>query len=591
MLLFALGQIGSQEASETLLKFFASNVDSVRAVAVEAAGKLQDPELTMQIKDILQNDSSDHVRAEACIALFRLGAKRYGVKPELTKEVAAARTQALIFTLRNDPKPDVRWRSAFALAGIEDPQARDELRDALRDDENIWVRCFAANGLRTMHSRIRQDRDETMAVLVEACKKARKNNEWNVMVEVINAMGNYGGKGENEDLEMAARLINNLEPVTNSNYHIRSAAVRTLGLFYGQDVIKNTISRTINKDPSRTVRGDAIVAIGALGDPEYTLEKEVENPDRLIRMKVIEAAVLMGIDGLDILLELAEDDSIRVRCAALEAMSKPVFADYRGDIIEVARKAMSIGDLSLRYVSAQLLMNLGDTDSVDLLKSAYANSFGPEMAEARLKIVEAIAALGGKENTEFFMKAADDEDFDVRSTAAMVCSSMGQLCHVEPRIYKRHVRPEIGVDYMNNRANPVACLITTKGQFWIELFQDDAPTHVKNFIDLAKSQFYNKLTFHRMVSNFVVQGLDHRGDGWGYNNTRLRDEINRHKFLRGYIGMPNAGKDTGGCQMFITHRPAPNLDGNFTVFGRVISGMEVVDALEVGDKILYVMVK
>jgi cyclophilin family peptidyl-prolyl cis-trans isomerase len=91
------------------------------------------------------------------------------------------------------------------------------------------------------------------------------------------------------------------------------------------------------------------------------------------------------------------------------------------------------------------------------------------------------------------------------------------------------------------------------------------------------------LPIHRVVSGFVVQGLDPRGDGWGTGGVFLRDEIGRTPYLRGTLGMPNAGPDSGGCQFFLTLEPTPHLDGRYTVFGRVVSGMDVVDSLDVGD--------
>jgi cyclophilin family peptidyl-prolyl cis-trans isomerase len=88
-----------------------------------------------------------------------------------------------------------------------------------------------------------------------------------------------------------------------------------------------------------------------------------------------------------------------------------------------------------------------------------------------------------------------------------------------------------------------------------------------------------------VVSGFVVQGGDPRGSGWGDGGISLRDEINPLSFDRGTVGMPKAGKDTGGCQLFITHVPTPHLDGRYTVFGKVVSGMDAVDRLEPGDRI------
>ena len=584
-LLFALGQIGSAEGKEAALKFFASGSDRVRAAAVEAAGRFRDPSVTPRLLDRLANDSSPYVRAEACIALFRLGAIRYEIEPELTLEMRKRRNDTLMNALVEDPSADVRWRAAYAMAAIADPAFLEAFRNALTDQEDLWVRTFAARGLKTISGQDDRERQETKEVLIAAAKEAARNEEWNVVVEAIGALGNY-----NDDLEIAALLINFLLPETSTSFHIRAAAARTLGRFKNQESIHRAVVGA-TRDPSRTVVGEAIVALGALKGTGNHLGKTAESPDRYIRLKTVEGAALMKLDGLDLLLELAEDDSVRVRCAALEALADPVYLDYRVDIVALARRAVTIDDLSLRYTGAELLLNLGDREALDLLKTAYYDSIEMEMAEARLKIVEAVAALGGDEDIEFFEDAVEDEDFDVRNTAAKTLSALGQLSHVEPRTFKRQVIPEVGRDYLDGSPNPVAHFYTTKGDFWIELFKEDAPVHVKNFLDLARARRYNKLTFHRVVSNFVVQGLDPRGDGWGFNNTRLRDEINRHKYLRGFVGMPNSGPDTGGCQIFITHCPTPHLDGDYTIMGRVVSGMEVVDTLEVGDRVLYVTVK
>ncbi|MDD5629298.1 MAG: peptidylprolyl isomerase, partial [Elusimicrobia bacterium] len=106
------------------------------------------------------------------------------------------------------------------------------------------------------------------------------------------------------------------------------------------------------------------------------------------------------------------------------------------------------------------------------------------------------------------------------------------------------------------------------------------------FLHGVRSGLYDGSVWHRVVSNFVVQGGDPRGSGWGDAGFSLRDEISRLRFERGTVGMPKAGKDTGGCQLFITHLPAPHLDGRYTVFGRVTRGLDAVDRIEPGDRIL-----
>ncbi len=133
---------------------------------------------------------------------------------------------------------------------------------------------------------------------------------------------------------------------------------------------------------------------------------------------------------------------------------------------------------------------------------------------------------------------------------------------------------------------------TGKGALTIELYPDEAPGTVANFAKLAESGFYNGLTFHRVIPNFVVQGGCPRGDGTGGPGYTIKCETegNPHKHLRGSLSMAHAGKDTGGSQFFICHAPQPHLDGVHTVFGRVTDGLPVVDAIRAGDRMETVTV-
>lgn len=135
-----------------------------------------------------------------------------------------------------------------------------------------------------------------------------------------------------------------------------------------------------------------------------------------------------------------------------------------------------------------------------------------------------------------------------------------------------------------------ATIETEKGPITIELFSGDAPNTVLNFAGLAQDGFYDGLTFHRVIPGFVAQGGCPKGDGTGGPGYTIPCEINHNKHVRGAVSMAHAGKDTGGSQFFICLEDQPHLDGMHTVFGRVTSGMEVVDQLEPGDRMVKVTV-
>jgi cyclophilin family peptidyl-prolyl cis-trans isomerase len=125
----------------------------------------------------------------------------------------------------------------------------------------------------------------------------------------------------------------------------------------------------------------------------------------------------------------------------------------------------------------------------------------------------------------------------------------------------------------------------------MELLPDAAPLTVDNFVQLARRGYYRGIVFHRVVPNFVIQVGDPRGDGNGGPGYSIRCEVNEVAYDRGAVGMALSGKDTGGSQWFVTHAPQPHLDGGYTVFGRVVSGMNVVDEIVRGDTISSIVVR
>ncbi|HZQ02789.1 MAG TPA: peptidylprolyl isomerase [Gaiellaceae bacterium] len=125
-----------------------------------------------------------------------------------------------------------------------------------------------------------------------------------------------------------------------------------------------------------------------------------------------------------------------------------------------------------------------------------------------------------------------------------------------------------------------ATMQTSKGTIDVELYPEDAPKTVGNFVELARKGFYDGVIFHRVIEDFMVQGGDPTGRGTGGPGYQFEDEFNRHPVERGALAMANAGPNTNGSQFFIvTAAACPWLDGKHTVFGRVTGGMDVVDAI------------
>lgn len=143
----------------------------------------------------------------------------------------------------------------------------------------------------------------------------------------------------------------------------------------------------------------------------------------------------------------------------------------------------------------------------------------------------------------------------------------------------------------NEIENKIARLSTEKGDIVMELFPKTAPLTVSNFVNLAKGGFYDGLTFHRREEGFVIQGGDPNGNGTGGPGYTFSDELNdSYSYARGIVAMANRGPDTNGSQFFIMLADVP-LPKNYSIFGRVISGIDIVDKIQVGDVMTNVKVE
>ena len=209
-------------------------------------------------------------------------------------------------------------------------------------------------------------------------------------------------------------------------------------------------------------------------------------------------------------------------------------------------------------------------------------------------MLAALRAYGKETATPLLTDALGDKDWAVRLRAATLLAELDPTTDAKTRI--RPAPLTRAADWYTRPAltdPPVSTQLfidTDRGTIQIELAVLDAPATVDTFVGLARRGFFDGLPIHRVVPDFVIQGGDPRGDGEGGPGFTIRDEINQRPYLRGTVGMALDWADTGGSQFFITHSPQPHLDARYTVFGRVISGMDVVDRIEQWDVIRRVRV-
>jgi cyclophilin family peptidyl-prolyl cis-trans isomerase len=252
-------------------------------------------------------------------------------------------------------------------------------------------------------------------------------------------------------------------------------------------------------------------------------------------------------------------------------------------------------DPIIRATAAELLGELPpDAVNTSWLSGALVGALqDKELNDAALAILDSLAKQKNATANEAIKTALDSRDHLIRrkAVALLKANGAGDFSSRIGTVQTRNTTADYERAIARIGKTVTAVVTTSKGAFTIQLLPEDAPLNVDNFVQLAKRIYFAGITFHRVVPNFVIQDGDPRGDGNGGPGYQIRCEINGVPYERGAVGMALSGKDTGGSQWFATHSPQPHLDGGYTVFGKVIRGMDVVDNTVRGDLIRSIVIK
>ncbi|MBI3846414.1 MAG: HEAT repeat domain-containing protein [Planctomycetes bacterium] len=547
---FALGQIGDPESAEAVTAKAHGADSQGRALAVEALGRIGGKVVEVLVSALKDPDA--RVRGEAALALWRANASDDACGEALAAAIG-------------DDDPGVRWRAAYALMRLKIRPAA--LRDAASDTDAL-ARGFACRGLGDVpHS---PENEVTLAVRAI-------DGEWTVAVEAAKSLA----KTTTGEFATARALES---AMTAPSFHVRrEAALAAASALAKRDdaPLRAALRHVAESDPSRAVRADALHALVRC-EPDDAAKALCDlgklPADAWARARVADALAERKPGwAVPALVAMAHESDLQVREQALTALGGyPTSPEAKAALLE----AGGVCDLGIRGTAVD---TLGGWKSPDLAASFLgwlADSPGSDLAEVRANCLDALSKTEGAKLVPRLESALADPDVIVRSRAqTLLRESTGceyRLTHVTkgslPSVPATAGAPRVRFE-------------TDKGSFTIETFPSEAPVRVARLVADVERRFYDGLTIHRVVSNFVVQGGDPRGDGWG-GGTGVVEEIGRRHFERGSVGTPTSGKDTGGSQFFVTHGPTPHLDGRYTIFARVVEGMEVVDLLEPKDRIL-----
>lgn len=641
MAMFAIGEIESIKSADFVTGILSNTKEQgdVRARAVEAAGKIaaanaKDPkskELGTAIVEALRFEAGRRSMPDRDTIILGLTAA-LRVRPDGAAEVIAkflgysdervradagnalARIRTRIATdelrkmLMSDSYSIARANAARALGAAEDKDSVGMLLDAALADPDPRVRVSAIGAVAALKdtSVVPKLVVRGNALMAEYRKSKFKNpSEKNELLSIASTLGRLmAGTSDNDAIEFIEAL-RTADKFTSPESEIAYARIDP-GKYVGWVVD----SPQEAFGPDWRSSSAVFQALGTIA----SLETNEKNSHVRTRAKLLLVSLIQGWIG--------GDERVKAKDSAVFAIPDllQAFAAFKSETTsDILRPLLeSETDPLIRAAVADILGDQkANPDNFEALKKAFTRSLLTDKIydDATLSIMNALFKLDKNEASGMLLIALSSSDYLVRKRALQLLGDPelqkdkpGIPTMIENAIAKKKdqvssfsVSGKLGIinstqaDYVRavtrKNGSVKAVLTTEKGVFTIEFAPEEAPLTVDNFIKLARAGYFNGLTVHRVVPNFVMQDGDSRGDGNGGPGRSIRCEINTLPYERGAVGMALSGKDTGGSQWFVTHSPQPHLDGGYTVFGRVDQeGMKVVDSIVRGDKIIKITI-
>src|SRR5436190_3128525 len=620
---FAIGEVESEKGANALLQQLQSTSETseVRARAIEGLGKIagamprdQQPRITEiatavlsalkaetesakpnrevlllgitavlrsrpanggQVLAVLLDNKDARIRADAGNALARLRAKDGNA--------------TLLNLLTSDLDAVVRANAARVLGVTEEKTAFEKLAKSATTDSDFRVRVSAIRSLVPLKD------DRAAPILLkhgEAItdrKLSPQAKELNELLEIATALGRLlSQKGDPRALDWLHKgqvELNHSAPEVELAY-VRISPDRYLKLF-GEDPA--TAKHRLQELLIVHWRSGASVA-QALGEIAALPDTVANNAElKQVAESYLQAMLDYKNSGIktNTLLPLHTEYGVPDVLRAYAA-HKPK------DLATVLTNYLEDSDVIIRGTVADLLGDLPPSDAnTRLLAQALPTALKDDLNDATISILDSLAKQKSSAANDVIKTALDSKDILVRRRAAnlLLANKAGDFTARIGTAQTRNTQADYRRALGRIGRMVRAVVTTTKGSFTIELLPEDAPLTVDNFVQLARRGYYRGIVFHRVVPNFVIQDGDPRGDGNGGPGYAIRCEVNEVPYDRGAVGMALSGKDTGGSQWFVTHSPQPHLDGGYTVFGRVVAGMNVVDAIVGGGVIRSIVIR
>ncbi len=592
----AAGRIADERGRDLVRGMLADGAPDVRAAAAFSCQLLEDGTATPDLIKLL-SDPAPRVAASAARAIGALGrgdgqdALIAAIPQAAAPEPRATMLQALwrfadeastaaSMPYASDPDPKVRVAALYALSRKPVERSLSVLTVALTDADAD----AAAGAARALGILAKKESAEPLAVALDSGKPHLVTSALNALETVLER--NVGTALSPDRRARAIALAGDANP----NLAIPALVLLRQLVASDREALQRVWSiATTGQGRRRQVALQSAVA--ALRErAKGALEAAIESPEAPMRAAAAESlSYLPSAGAAPYRARLGADADPLVRISVLAGLRTPEAARDNRTLVDTA---FSDPDAGVRASAIEALALLNDSTVLPLMLQAVQKSSGDAAPDVAIAAITAAEKLRSVPEARAVVEAA----YRLPKTLVqrLARRSLVRLFRADPIAYPapEYKIARTAADYSALLAEAgkswKADIETARGTFTIRLLGDAAPLTAMNFADLARKKFFDGVSIHRVVPDFVVQDGDPTGTGNGGPGYEIRDENNQAPYGTGTVGMALAGPDTGGSQWFVTLAPQPHLDGTYTVFGEVVVGQDVIERIEQWDRITRV---
>ena len=584
----AVGKIGNENSLQELIQredlIYSSDEQTRSAAAMAIAGfalRRISNEMSVEfLKKIVSNSSDTITLRNAAYAFWRTGDKNL---------LLNARQE--IYDLVESKDAQTRMWAYNALGKLKDNLLLLYTLESFTSEIDWRVKVNMLNSLRNYNI---DSTAELFPQIITTLGTAMDDINPNVSLTAVTVTGQLFKDIKNSKNETATalselmkdELINAMNTEDSLSSVQRTEIANTLSLMY-RDEIKDDLFKTFYETNDYDLKGGVVRAFGNFDD--YKIYDEVrDSVSAEVKRYNDRNNITMGdmISGK----ELAKIYRGFVEMLSAQ-MSKTKGEDrnlFRLMFTEfVGSKDPVITEICLTALKDTIFSEYKD-ETASIILFDYNELEYPQDEAVIMVFIDAMKDLNNKNTIEVLEKNLSYGNYDIAKASADALEKI-KFKRYPVHFTQRSDLDKAYLELMDGKKNIV--IKTNKGNIRIELFPDAAPLTVLNFLKLSEKNYFDGTIFHRVVPNFVIQGGDPTGTGYGGPGYSIRSEFSPVDFGTGYLGMASSGKDTESSQFFITHSATPHLDGRYTVFGKVTEGLDVVDIIMIGDVVEDVVVE